>query len=164
MSILFDILLCAVILILIVAIVRQKKKYWKLLRSYRGIADKNLDIFLLFNQWLEMKQKRVNLSDYFYKNEYKAIAIYGMGIVGQRLKDELSDTGVEIKYVIDKNASYVHSELKVYRPEEDLPMVDAIIVTPISYFDSIREQLSPKIACPIISAEDLTYEIWCNMR
>lgn len=137
----------------------QKKKYSKLLEVYRGVADKNLDIFLLFNQWLEKKQHNICLAEYFHKYEYKTIAIYGMGIVGQRLADELKNSGVEIKYVIDKNANYVHTDLKVYRPEDVLPEVDAVIVTPITYFKSIKAQLQDKLSCPIISAEDIAYEI-----
>ena len=58
----------------------QKKKYSKLLEVYRGVADKNLDIFLLFDQWLEKKQEGIRLSSYFEKYGYKNIAIYGMGI------------------------------------------------------------------------------------
>ena len=137
----------------------QKRKYSKLLQVNRDIADKNLDIFLLFNQWLQKKQNNISLSDYFHKYGYNNIAIYGMGIVGQRLADELKDSGIEIKYVIDKNANYVHSNMKVYRPEDELPMVDAVIVTPITYFKSIKAQLGDKISCPIISAEDIAYEI-----
>ncbi len=137
----------------------QKKKYSKLLEVYRGVADKNLDIFLLFDQWLEKKQKGICLSSYFEKYGYKNIAIYGMGKVGQRLVDELQKSDVKVDYVIDKNADYVHTDMKVYRPEDDLPGVDAVIVTPISYFFPIKNQLKDKVDCPIISAEDIAYEI-----
>ena len=43
--------------------------------------------------------------------------------------------------------------------EEKLEKVDAIIVTAVSFFDQIEEELSEKISCPIISLEDILYEV-----
>ncbi len=36
--------------------------------------------------------------------------------------------------------------------------VDAIVVTAITFYDEIKEELSRKIDCPIISLEDILYE------
>ena len=41
------------------------------------------------------------------------------------------------------------------QPEEVLKDVDAIIVTPIFYFEEIKRKLSAKVRCPIISLEDI---------
>ena len=43
--------------------------------------------------------------------------------------------------------------------EDDLKPVDAIVVTAITFFDEIKEKLSEKIDCPIISLEDILYEV-----
>jgi hypothetical protein len=37
--------------------------------------------------------------------------------------------------------------------------VDAIVVTAITFFDEIEEKLSEKIDCPIISLDDILYEV-----
>lgn len=137
----------------------QKRKYMKLIRSYRELADKHKDILVLLDQWLEKRQNNIVLVDYFKRYNYKNIAVYGMSFVGRRLVNELKDSDINIKYVVDKNANYIHTDLKVYRMEDDLPAVDAIIVTPITYFSTIKEELKGKLNCPIISAEDLIYEI-----
>ena len=42
---------------------------------------------------------------------------------------------------------------------EKLEKVDAIVVTAIAYFDDINDNLSSKTDCPIISLEDIIYEM-----
>ncbi len=44
-------------------------------------------------------------------------------------------------------------------PEDELPDVDAVIVTAITFFDEIEEKLTEKISCPVLSLEDILYEV-----
>lgn len=44
-------------------------------------------------------------------------------------------------------------------PGENMPEVDAIVVTPIYYYYEIQEMLSSKVDCKIISLEDILNEI-----
>lgn len=113
----------------------------------------------MLNQWLILKQEGKSLAKYFSDNDYKTIAIYGMGEMGNRLYDELKDTQIEVKYAVDKNAASTYSELEVVDPEEDLETVDAIIVTAIFAFDEIEETLEEEVDFPIISLEDIVYEV-----
>lgn len=111
----------------------------------------------MLNQWLSFKQNGKGLESYFIKKGYEEIAIYGMGEVGNRLYDELKATRIKVQYVIDKNAENTYSELDVYNLEDDLPNVDAIIVSPVFAFNEIKEQLSKKVDFPIINLEDVVY-------
>ena len=43
--------------------------------------------------------------------------------------------------------------------DDNLEDVDAIVVTAITFFDEIEEQLQSKVSCPIISLEDILYEV-----
>ena len=43
--------------------------------------------------------------------------------------------------------------------EEVLPKVDAIIVTPVYFFDEIKDMLQKKTVCRIISLEDVIYKL-----
>lgn len=45
--------------------------------------------------------------------------------------------------------------LPIYRPDEMLPEIDAVIVTPVWDFDQIKEQLVNRVKCPIISLEEV---------
>lgn len=123
-------------------------------------VDKFKGYYNMLNQWLLLKQEGKSLEKYFTDNGYKSIAIYGMGEMGNRLYDELKNsTAVEIKYAIDKNAAGTYSELDVIDVDDEMDEVDAVIVSAIFAFDEIEEELSAKTDCPIISLEDVVYEV-----
>lgn len=118
-------------------------------------ADKHLAIMLVMNQWLINKQEGKSLVSFFEENGYKSIAIYGMSYLGERLEDELRNSGIEVRYVIDKNAENIYADVDVKSPEDDMDEVDAVIVTAVFFFDEIEEQLEKIFGCPIISLEDV---------
>lgn len=115
--------------------------------------------YFLENQWICNLQAGKTLVDYFKRNDYHTIAIYGMKELGERLYDELKDSDITVKYAIDKNADGLYVDLDVVMPDEDLEEVDVIVVTAISYFDEIEETLCQKVDCPVISLEDIVFEV-----
>lgn len=117
------------------------------------------ELYMAFDQWLRLRQEGKTLVEYFEKNNYKTVAIYGMKELGERLYDELENTGIEVRYAIDKNADSIYADVDVVTPDDDLEPVDVIVVTAIYYFDEIEENLSGKVDYPIISLEDILYEI-----
>ncbi len=121
--------------------------------------DKFKSYYNVLNQWLILKQEGKSLENYFLNNGYKTLAIYGMGEMGNRLYEELKNTSVQIIYTIDKNAACTYSELDVIEPEEDFSPVDAIVVTAIFDFVEIEKKLEKKTDFPIISLEDVVYEV-----
>ena len=131
---------------------KKTKKAWKM-------SDQHLALFLMMNQWVKVKQEGKNLSAYFEKNGYKKIAIYGMSFAGETLVDELRGSDVYVAYGIDQNAETIYTDVEVVTMENTLAEVDAIVVTAISFFDEIEEKLSEKIDCPVISLEDILYEV-----
>jgi hypothetical protein len=125
----------------------------------QGYADKHLALFKMMNQWVRVKQEGKNLSTYFENNGYKNIAIYGMSFAGETLIEELKNTDIKVAYGIDKNAESIYADVDVVSADDDLMDVDAIVVTAITFFDEIEEMLSEKVDCPIISLEDVLYEV-----
>lgn len=123
------------------------------------LSEKHFALFLLMNQWVKVKQEGKNLSSYFEKNGYKKIAVYGMSYVGETLVSELKGTEIQVDYGIDRNAASLYTDIDVLTMEDTLAEVDAIVVTAITFFDVIEEQLRGKVDCPIISLEDILYEI-----
>lgn len=127
--------------------------------SLKDMSDKHLALFLMMNQWVKVKQDGKNLSEYFKKNSYQKIAVYGMGYVGETLVNELKTGGIEVAYGIDKNASSIYADIEVLTMEDELAEVDAIVVTAITFFGEIEGELCEKVKCPIISLEDIIYEV-----
>ena len=119
----------------------------------RKMSDKHLALFLM------VKQKNKNLASYLGEKGYRKIAIYGMSYAGETLAEELADTEVEIRYGIDQKCESIYANFNIVSVEDELEEVDAVIVTAVTFFDDILEKLSQKLDCPVISLEDILYEI-----
>lgn len=117
------------------------------------------ELYMAFDQWLRVRQEGKTLVEFFEKQGYKTVAIYGMKELGERLYDELQDSGIAVEYIIDKNADQIYADVDVVTPDEELKPVDVVVVTAIYYFDEIEEMLSEKVDYPIISLEDILYEV-----
>ncbi len=131
----------------------------KVLTETAKMSDKHLALFLMMNQWVKVKQEGKQLSHFFKNNGYKKIAIYGMSYAGETLIEELKETEIEIAYGIDKKADSLYSDIDVFSMEDLLEEVDVIVVTAITFYDEIEEKLSEKVKCPIVSLEDILYEV-----
>lgn len=123
------------------------------------ISDKYMSLFIMMNQWVKVKQEGKNLASYFEQRGYWEIAVYGMSHAGRTFINELKDSSVKIRYGIDQRPGIAYERLDIISPEDELEMVDAIVVTPVTYFTEIEEHLNRKINCPIISLEDILYEL-----
>ncbi|MCI9560270.1 MAG: hypothetical protein HFG52_13805 [Lachnospiraceae bacterium] len=122
-------------------------------------SDKHLALFLMMNQWVKVKQEGKNLVSYFEKNGYKRIAVYGMSYAGEAFIRELQDTEIEVAYGIDKNANNIFSNIDIISADDSLKDVDLIVVTAITFYDEIKEELCKKIDCPIVCLEDILYDV-----
>lgn len=131
---------------------KKESKIWE-------VSDKHLALFLMMNQWVKNKQENKSMAEYLVKKGYRRVAIYGMNYVGETLLDELTGSEVVVEYGIDKNADNIYTNVDIVSPEDDLDDVDAIIVTAITYFNEIGEQLNKKTKGAILSLEDILYEM-----
>ena len=129
------------------------------LKKKKEMSNKHLSLFLMMNQWVKVKQQNKSIAEYLEKQGYKRIAIYGMNYAGETLWDELAGTDICVQYGIDKKADTIYLDVDVLHPDDELPQVDAVIVTAITFYDEIEENLSEKLDCPIISLEDILQEI-----
>ena len=136
-----------------------KKAAENKIQKWQQMSDKHLALFLMMSQWVKVRQEGKSLSEYFERNSYKNIAIYGMSYAGETLVEELKDSLICVKYGIDKKADRINREMDIVTIENDLIEVDAVVVTAITFFDEIVEKLQKKLNCPILSLEDILYEI-----
>ena len=129
-------------------------------------ADKDIDasllkatkfsyMFSVMNQWIQALHAGKSMERYLVGAGYRRIAIYGICNIGERLFEELAETEITIAYAIDKNREISNCDINVYKPTDELPPVDVVIVTTALYFYFIKSQLQEKIMCPIISIEEL---------
>lgn len=123
---------------------RHKRKI-KRYESYWRIMDK----------WLTWKEKGQTAADVLRAKGITKIAIYGVGMLSRHFIYDLSGSDIEIVCGIDKNGVKEEMGFPVIGTEEDIPESDAIIVTPVYDFLSIKQQLGEKGYKNIISIESL---------
>lgn len=141
----------------VLSLVLFGKRLMQSLEKEKKTSQKNLQLYHLMTQWVKLKQSGVSLADILAKRGYHHIAVYGMSYVGERLIEELKGSEVTVEYAIDQNARTLYSYVDAYTPEDPLKPVDAVIVTPIAYFDAIEAVLTKKMDCPILAIDDLMY-------
>ena len=122
-------------------------------------SDKHLTLYLMMYQWLKIKQQGKCLSTYLESKGYRKIAIYGMSYAGEALARELVGSKVSVIYGIDINADSICENFKVVTPSQLFEEVDAIVVTSVASYTEIKNIIKEKIKCPIISLEDIVYQI-----
>lgn len=133
------------------------KKMKKILNILGAESARKQRLCDMFSEWVTMKTEGKEIYDYLKCNGYNIIAIYGMNYIGEILLKDLehSGSGVQVKYAIDKNAECIRTEVAVLKPDDELPIVDAVVVTAVAYFDEIKSILEHKIQCPVISLEEI---------
>lgn len=121
----------------------------------RDLERKLYEFYFLLTKWMMAREKDKTIGDYLENNSIKTIAIYGMKELGEILLEELKRSNVKVLYIIDKSADSIFADIKIVTPENELEAVDAVIVTAVHYYDEIKNDLSTKLSCPIISLRDL---------
>ena len=92
-------------------------------------------------KWLEIRQNGHSLSEYLECKGRRNIAIYGMGALGRRLYDELENSSIRVRYLMDKNPDDISRIFEFKEIGEKMPDVDTIVVTVISSQDQIIDEL-----------------------
>lgn len=109
-------------------------------------ADKLNAYYEVTTEWIQTLQNGCCTADYFKKNGYKRIVIYGKGILGELLFEELSkQTGLEIICFADKQSDgdiQFINKIPVVKLEELKNIdCDVIVITPVFAYTEINQML-----------------------
>jgi len=116
-------------------------------------------LFHLLEQWMMNRDQGVKIENYFVKNNYVSVAIYGMGFLGNHLYAELKHSGnVKVEYAIDRKGCSIFDDLIVKRPTDDLKKVDVVVVTIVKGYGEVISLLKEKLPCPIVLIEEVICE------
>ena len=125
---------------------------------------RNARMINCMGKWISLKQKGININDFFLDRECKKIAIYGASQLGVLFYEEIKlNPEIEVICFFDKKARRINSEqsmkIKVYEPTEyynQTGEIDMVVVTPIFFFDEIEEELLRQMPdIPIINLEKI---------
>ncbi len=128
------------------------------IRQYKDIIKKYESFWRIMDRLLALKEDNLSLSDLLKEKNIFSVAVYGVGMVGRHIIRELSDGGIDIVCAIDRKNVSDEFKFPVVKPDERIPKVDAVIVTPSYDFQNIKRQLRQKGVHKIISIETLLME------
>lgn len=115
--------------------------------------------FVYSCKWICLLQDGKSVVQYFKDNNIQEITLYGMGELGKRLYKDLQESGVIVKYVIDRDKKLQNEKYTLLSPEDDFPQLETIVVTAPFEFQEIREALSKKTDAKIISLKEIIDEV-----
>lgn len=122
--------------------------------------DKDKRYCRLFDNWLALNERGDSFERFFEERNIKEIAVYGYGNIGKHLVAQLSGSDISIKYVIDKRKDRIATDgIPCCQLSENMPRVDAIVITPICEYSEINNRLKKVTSAELLSMEDIIYEL-----
>lgn len=114
-------------------------------------------MYFVLVKWMTINQNDRYITNWFRRNGYSKIAIYGMRELGFLLYDEVVKAGMSVEYIVDKNADNMNIDVEstLYTPDDELPAADILVITAVHYSEEIKENLKGKVNCAIVSLEDI---------
>jgi len=111
------------------------------------------------NRWLDNKELGKRIADYLKNHEINSVAVYGMGMLGKQLVRELENSDIAIACIVDRNKMLSHPKYKIIGPENLSDEADALIITPIKFFDEIYCDVKKLYTKKIFSLEEIVFEL-----
>jgi len=125
------------------------------------LSEKNENILQIERKWITLKQNGNDIASMLIEKDIYEIAIYGYGVLGRLLLQELKDSSVLVKYIIDRQKIKLEEgiDLPVITngsgSSKQMKKVDAVVVTAIMAYEEIRKELGKETNVKIISLEEL---------
>lgn len=138
------------------------RKMIKVLGLLQGNAKKDRVNCHILSQWMLAQVSGKRIGDYLWDKGYRKIAVYGINYMGEILLKELKGCSVQTSYAVDKRAEEIEADVDILKPDDELPEVDALIVTTSLHFEEIKLSMGGKMQCPIISLEEIINDLLSN--
>lgn len=145
--------------------IKQILEEFNLYRDELDEAERKLSVSAgntgILRKWLALKIAGRSVAVSFLQFNYRNIAIYGYGYMGNYLINDLKHTEITVDYVIDRDDKYEYEGVPVFKPVDKLPKTDVIVVTIMQEYDNIKNMLSKMFFdIPVISIEDVLENAW----
>lgn len=120
------------------------------------------DYALLYNLMCDWKRASLSgkrISVLLTEKGYNTIAVYGMGVLGKLVCEELLNEGFRNVFGVDRNPGTICASVKTVRINDIECMPDVIIITVVQNSEKIRSDLRKKTTCPILLFNELIDEL-----
>lgn len=134
----------------------EREHYKEVETYYKAMLVRKDSFYQLMSKWMKLKLEGQSLAEKLAHNGYSRIAIYGAGRHGMFLYQDLLGSRVRVVYFIDRNKKALQGkDIPVYLPVEELPDIDAIVVSPYLEFELIKQDLKSKCNYKLIALNEL---------
>lgn len=127
----------------------------------RDEEEKYREYFNAVLQWLVLKEHGIKIDDFLAASDYKNIAIYGMGDMGNCFYMEIRNSKkVKFLYSIDQGFPKLYFDIPCYKLDElsNRQVPDLVVVMLPNVFESIKKDVESVLRCDVISITELVYE------
>ena len=140
----------------------------KLANAARNVQRKRLKdnekckrLFRVLSDWMTVREHGQSICDYLKARKLYRIAIYGYGHLGRHLLAELQNSGMEVSYIIDRNARYINTDIMLKTPDDDMEKVDAFIIAVLKGENTIvvEQKILDKVETKILWLTDMISEM-----
>lgn len=142
---------------IIIGVFWEHRRMRSIVEQKIKMIDKFQNYYQLFLAWLKLHERNICFDSYFNLYGINNIAVYGNGPVGKQFLKDMKNTKIQVDYVIDKKAEYMILDIPIITLEQELPKVDAIVITIIDQIEDIAEKIRKRYDYQIISLEDIVY-------
>lgn len=109
----------------------------KLLRLYQRSSR----IQTILDCWLTNKEMQLSCEKYLKKQGIKCVVVYGFGILGRHLINELQVGAIEIEAIIDKDLSKGKDGIRTINIGDSISANAVIIITPVLELHDVEQKL-----------------------
>ena len=114
-----------------------------------------------YDKWLYLlRDNKFDIDEYLQKQGISTVAIYGLGMLGKQLINQLQQSSISVKYGVDRYVGQYGCDFTIIRPEnEEWPYVDAVIITAYDE-DDVANFVTNKINTRIMKMSKLIEDLW----
>jgi len=124
-----------------------------------GLLEKFREMFFVLNKMTVCREAGCPIGKKLQSEGIQRVCIYGDGYIGKRLAGELKEWNIETAFFIDRNAQYLTEEIPVYQLEEAPIEVDAVIISLVQHYDSVRNELRKKYKTQIYTVQEVLEDV-----
>ena len=120
------------------------------------MMEKFREMAILFDKWMTIKEKKINLIDEYFGNEAYRIGIYGYGKIGRHIVHEIELSKSSVLWIADQRANDIKGiEYTVVLPDRIKVEPDYTLVTAIEDQEKIEKNIMDCINTRIIFIGDM---------
>lgn len=134
----------------------DRKHFEEVEAHYKALVARKNSFYQLMSKWMEQKLEGKSIAEKLVQKGYEKIAIYGAGRHGMFLYHDLLSSKVQVAYFIDRNRDAIQDmDVSVFTPGDELPDVDAIVISPYLEFEAIKSELKTGCSYKMIALDEL---------